>query len=308
MNLIKAFEQHAGLSTRKNPEGMSKKTYTNLLCYLREFDSYLFATDPRPPTSDLRLPFINWLSEKKLAHSTKSTIAIELGKFLFWQSLITESDYKIIKSAFFYCPPYWSEKELNDADIIAILQAAGYATHQFNARRNVAIVAILMTIGCRISQLLSLASKDVVFNEESKQIEITLKLQKQNNQKLRDNLDRKIIPYNYKLLGFNIYKLLCQYIEIKEELKINSEYFICTKGGENISVRFIQALFTEIGKAVGVKFTPHYFRHYVGTNVAIQHGIESAAILLGHKSIKTTMRYVKPEKYKPTNLLIDKKG
>lgn len=55
----------------------------------------------------------------------------------------------------------------------------------------------------------------------------------------------------------------------------------------------VSRLFTKWGKKIGVKISPHRFRHTTATKIANSGcNLKSLQKLLGHADIKTTMGYV----------------
>ncbi|MCQ2976740.1 MAG: tyrosine-type recombinase/integrase [archaeon] len=139
--------------------------------------------------------------------------------------------------------------------------------------RDKLILALLYSTGLRVSELVSLNTKDIDFEERT--IRIRGKGDK-DRLVLFDNLTKDLI--------FN-------YLKIRNS---DSEYLFINKKGSNLSSRYIQLMIKKYAEEAGIKkkVTPHILRHSFATHL-LKNGVDIRAIqqLLGHASLSTTQIY-----------------
>ena len=169
-------------------------------------------------------------------------------------------------------------------------------TEQELGRRDKLMLLLLYNTGVRVSELLSLKCKDVIFDAScsSAYIHITGKGRKERNVPLWKNTAR----YVSKHLDING-------IKGEEKLFINYSGEELTRSG----VRYrIQLLVDEAKKKTPTlnnkKITPHTFRHSTALHL-LQSGVDisTIAIWLGHESIMTTHKYMEADLEMKQNIL-----
>jgi integrase/recombinase XerD len=175
---------------------------------------------------------------------------------------------------------------LTKEEIDALLNACH--TEQELGRRDKLMILLLYNTGVRVSELIALRRRDVIFDtsNSSAYIHITGKGRKERNVPLWKNTARYVQKY---MDGHGI----------KEEEKLFINY-----SGEELTrsgVRYrIQCLVDEVKDTIpslnGKKVTPHTFRHSTALHL-LQSGVDisTIAIWLGHESIMTTHKYMEAD-------------
>lgn len=139
--------------------------------------------------------------------------------------------------------------------------------------RDKAIIALLLSTGCRISEICALNRKDVDFI--NKEIVVLGK----------GNKERTVFIDEVTAM------LLQRYLD---ERKDDYEALFIGKGSERLTPHGIRNLLHRIAVKAGVENThPHRFRRTLATNL-IDHGmpVQEVAAILGHEKLDTTMKYV----------------
>ncbi len=279
MKLLDKFEQYSHLSTSKRIDGMAELTKKFVLSYLKDFESFGNVS---------YYGFINYLSEKELAHSTKAAIAVSVGKYLKFIGLITDTEYKDIRRMFRFPQKIWGESITLEI-VEKLFEAVDFSYSKFVRDRNKCILSLFATTGARVSQLIDLNNINVRVKNEV--IKVSFIRKKENRKSLEQSYDIKTIPKNITFQGITVGQLFDNYIKIKGR----TQAFFVNRKKERLRRNTIIKMVHGLGKDIGVDIHTHSFRHYVAARVANQSGIHKAAILLGHKNIMTTMRYINPE-------------
>lgn len=139
--------------------------------------------------------------------------------------------------------------------------------------RDKAIIALLLSTGCRISEICALNKKDVDYI--NKEIVVLGK----------GNKERTVFIDEVTAM------LLQRYLD---ERKDDYEALFIGKGSERLTPHGIRNLLHRIAVKAGVENThPHRFRRTLATNL-IDHGmpVQEVAAILGHEKLDTTMKYV----------------
>jgi len=145
--------------------------------------------------------------------------------------------------------------------------------------RDMAIVILFFHTGLRVSELVTLELVNV--HLEAQQIKITRKGNKEQ----------------YLHLNSETVRMLARYLARRPQAE-NGRFFVRTSGG-NLTRSYVYGIVRKYMKLAGIdkgKRGPHIFRHTFCTRLH-QKGVAPFTIkeLAGHKSLNTTMRYVKIE-------------
>jgi site-specific recombinase XerC len=162
------------------------------------------------------------------------------------------------------------------------VQLAEMKTSQaiFRARRDAAIVALMLHAGLRLAEAAHLALGDVELNERKGKVVV------------RRGKARK---YREVPLNLDARKALEAYLEVRPESE-DTHLFLSQKGGA-LSSRAIQDRIAVYACKAGLEdVTAHTLRHSFAHNL-VDAGVslDRVAVLLGHESLDTTARYTRPE-------------
>ena len=139
--------------------------------------------------------------------------------------------------------------------------------------RDKAILSILLSTGCRVSEVCALNREDIDF--QTKEILVLGK----------GNKERTVFMDDVTSM------LLTRYLD---ERKDSLPALFIGKGSERMTPNGIRSMLTGLSRKAGVDNThPHRFRRTLATNL-IDHGmsIQEVASILGHEKLDTTMKYV----------------
>jgi integrase/recombinase XerC len=177
-------------------------------------------------------------------------------------------------------------RALNKQESNALLRAAGLSTHGL-AKRNYAILQLMLQSGLRVGEVKNLQSRDIVIKERSGHVNIV------------DGKGRKHreIPLNSIAR-----RALSSYVDTRDNIKPDDFLFI-TKRGKSGTVRALQLLISALSKRANItriKVTAHTLRHTFATQFlqANPGCLIELAMLMGHESIDTTAIYTKASKEK----------
>jgi len=147
-----------------------------------------------------------------------------------------------------------------------------------NARRDEAVLNLLLYTGLRVSEAAALHVADVVLNERSGKVIV------------RSGKGRK---YREVPLHKEVRNVLMAYLEVRPQERGES-LFLGQRGP--LGPRGIQMRLTALGEAAGVEVTPHTLRHTFATRLLREAGADlvTVAALMGHSSVATTAIYTQP--------------
>jgi site-specific recombinase XerD len=144
-----------------------------------------------------------------------------------------------------------------------------------HSMRNHLMFNLLLDTGLRINELLNIRIDNIDFDSSSIFVNIT-----------KTNLERYVF---YKA---NSHSLLRKYIEFA---KIEDYLFIDFDTNEILKVDHIETICYRLKNELGIKtsISPHKWRHTFATEFQKEHqDLEVLRVLLGHKKISTTQRYL----------------
>jgi integrase/recombinase XerC len=146
------------------------------------------------------------------------------------------------------------------------------------ARRDMALVQLMLNTGLRVGEVSSLELKDIKLRERSGKVTVLGKRNKQRR-----------VPLNAEVRA-----ALSAWLEVRPETSAVA-LFVGRKGG-NLGTRAMQRVVAQLGNAAGLEeLTPHILRHtFAKSLVDAGVGLEKVADLLGHSRLETTRIYTRP--------------
>ncbi len=175
---------------------------------------------------------------------------------------------------------------LQETEVHALLRVAGESRHGL-ARRNYALMQLMIQTGLRVSEVASLRVADVVLRDRSGRV------REGKGGKTRD------VPLNATAR-----RALRLYLDARTPGEVDGgpaadEPLFASKRGTPVTVRSIQAVTTALARRARItrlKVSPHTLRHTFARNY-LQHNpgkLVELADLLGHDSLDTTAIYTRP--------------
>lgn len=175
-----------------------------------------------------------------------------------------------------------SPQGLTDGEVHGILRAAGESKHGL-AKRNYALVQLMVQVGLRVGEVAKLCTVDVVIQSRSGMVRV----QEGKGQRQRE------VPLNATAR-----RALKSYLTTRGTVKKNDPLFSSSRG-DRISVRSIQSVISLLSRRAKIKrieVSPHTFRHTFAIGYIKQNPgkLVELASLLGHESLDTTAIYTRP--------------
>jgi integrase/recombinase XerC len=172
-------------------------------------------------------------------------------------------------------------KGLLPAEVQALLRAAGQSRRAL-ARRNYAVVQLLLQAGLRVSEAATLRIKDLEIRERQGKVHIRGKGNKER----------------YVPLNATVRRALQTYLDEREEIGAQDPVFLSDTGAA-LSVRSIQSLVSELARRARITriaVSAHTLRHTFALGYLKQNPgkLVELATLLGHESLDTTAIYTLP--------------
>jgi integrase len=267
--MLRKFEIYSSLATRRR-EKMAGETKRYILFYLNEF-----LRDHEPGYFEL----MDYLAHKKAGPNTKATIVRGLGKFFYWARVITRDEFDLLKQSFRPIQKPFSTKSLG-ISVDAIIDFCATSGHSLLRARNMLIFGLLGTVGMRVSQLSELNREDISITDV-----LTIHL---NRKKGYIGVDTKVFKKDAAIGKYKLTDLLKWW----DDYRLDVHPLIHSRQGNRLPPKSLQKLVDRTSGKIGVKITSHSFRHHVCTKIADSHGILRAQTLLGHRDIRTTLKYV----------------
>lgn len=137
--------------------------------------------------------------------------------------------------------------------------------------REKAIIAVYLTTGMRVSELINLTLQDV----QSDMVDIKVKGDKM-----------RTIYLNEDCRGY-----IADYLKVRKESEYDNLFI--SNQGTPMNSQCLTAMLRKLAKKIGVndKITNHSMRHTVVTAIGNANGIASASQFVGHANVATTQRY-----------------
>lgn len=260
---------------------------------LSQFAKWFAQKDEEVITSNIMREYIRYLTFEKQKwddHPTNKTGSKGLSARsinntirnlrIFFNYLVRE---RVISSSPMESIPYQSEVKdtfevFTDDDVVKLLGAPN--TRTFTGMRDYTMMLVLIDTMCRIKELTSLRVSDVDF--KLRQITIRAEIAKTRT--------TRVIPISQRTA--KAVAALIQYMNVTD-----NDYLWLTQFGERYLADTFSKMLKNYGKKVGivgVRVSPHTFRHY-GAIKYLRSGGDPISLmrLLGHTSLSMTERYVR---------------
>ena len=250
----------------KKLEGLSDHTIENYAGRLRIF----FEEVRRPPqdiqTNEIRMFLVTYQVQNGISDRSLDKYRQILNSFFEWclnEEYISKNPCKNIKEIKYEVEPRHS---LTRYQLEQVRRSC-------ETPRDLAIVDVLYSTGCRVAELVSMKLSDI--NTQENSVQIVGKGKKHNTVYLNEKAQISLNDYMAVRKG-------------------NSEYiFLSEREPHNpISTRTVELLFKNIGEKLNIKLTPHIMRHTSAT-LALQSGMSITQVqkMLGHANVNTTQIY-----------------
>lgn len=171
-------------------------------------------------------------------------------------------------------------RQLQKAEQVAAARAAGNAAHPalIQAKRDAAVVALLLHAGLRVGELVALLVDDIEIAERSGQV--TVRYGKGGRE--------RIVPLN-----LDARRAVKAWLDVRNK---DEERLFYGKQGKPLTARGVEHLVAKYGKRASLEdVTPHSLRHSFG-KMLVDTGtpLDRVAKLMGHESLDTTKIYTMP--------------
>jgi integrase/recombinase XerC len=161
---------------------------------------------------------------------------------------------------------------------VQLADLKGLPVSKLLARRNAAMIGLMLHAGLRVAEVCSLESADFHLNPRSGRVIV------------RHGKGNK---YREVPLNIDARKAIARY----QELCVTAQGGLFNRNDKPLHPRTVQQHLAEIGRRAGleIKLTPHMLRHTFGKNLA-DSGVplNRIAMLMGHSNVNTTAMYTLP--------------
>lgn len=254
----------------KKIEGLSEKSLYLYLIVLKDFFRFAAKPPEKVSANDIRIYLYQYQKEHGISNRTLDTRRTVLCSFFNWMA----AEEYISKNPAIHITPIKYErkhkKSMTQMDLEKVRMAC-------ETKREKAIVELLYSTGCRVSELCNLNITDVNF--ETKEVTLFGKGSKHRTSYI--NARAEVALKEYLQSRSDESPALIVH-DTKPHIRMK-------KSGIERVIRMIMARTTGVGTHV----TPHVFRHTTAT-IALDRGMSIVDVsrLLGHKNLGTTMEYI----------------
>ena len=250
----------------KKLEGASDPTIKLYSNRLRIFFEHVRRIPQEICTNEIRLFLAEYQIKRGISDRSLDKYRQILNGFFDWclnEEYISKNPCKTIKEIKWTAEPRHS---LTRMQLEQVRRACA-------TKRDLAIVDVLYSTGCRVSELVNMKFEDMDADKGS--IKIIGKGKKHNTVYLNDSAKLSLEDY-------------------LKERKGDSEYLFASeyRPYNKISARSVEQMFRDMAKKLNIKLTPHILRHTSAT-LALQSGMPITQVqkMLGHASVNTTQIY-----------------
>lgn len=251
-------------------EGLSKETLRNYRLALIRFLSAMHKPMDKIETNDIRQYLYQYQHERGITNRSLDKLRDTLNSFFKWAAAEGRLDCNpcsAIKPIKFVPKP---KTALSQLELEYIRRACGDI-------RDKAVVELLYSTGCRVSELCGMKRDDVDWDKKTVRVL------------------GKGSKYRTCFLNAKSYVTLREYLNRRSD---NDEHLIVSdrnphKGLTRYAVEHIVSEISDRAfRKTGKRITPHIFRHTTATT-ALQNGmpVQNVSKMLGHERIETTMIY-----------------
>jgi len=176
---------------------------------------------------------------------------------------------------------------LNKSEVHALLRVAGQSPHGL-AKRNYALLQLMLQAGLRIGEVVQLQYRDIDLNARSGKVRI---------------VEGKGFKEREVPLNATARRALIEYLKTRGSMKSTDPILLSKQGGKRPTIRALQLIVKGLArraKITRINVTPHTLRHTFATSYLQSNpsGLIELATLLGHDSLNTTAIYTKASKEK----------
>lgn len=262
VNLVKTY------LVVRSMEGLSKQTLEAYFIHLRNFTNSMTKPVKEITANDIRLYLFAYQQRNEITNRSLEAVRGCLSTFFSWvanEKYIEQNPMLSVKPIKYEKRP---RQALTQMDLEYIRRACG-------SKRETAIIEMLYSTGCRVSELACIKLTDIDWSNHSVAL-----LGKGNK--------HRVSYINAKAE-----------VAVKEYLKDRkhqSEYLFCNdRGGTQMKKDNIEKIMRQISAKSGIqgkRISPHVLRHTTATQ-AMRSGmpVQDIQQLMGHANISTTMIY-----------------
>ena len=251
-------------------QGCKKSTLEQYSRALLHFITHINKSVLNVDAIDIRVYLFNYQKERGSSERYLSFIRTVICSFYTWLA----SEEYIVKNPAIKIPPIKYEKKHKKAMTQLDLEKVRSV---IRSKKEMAIVELLYSTGCRVSELAALNKSDINF--ETKEVSLFGKGEKYRTSYLNAKAEVAVKEYLATREDANMALIV-------SDRKPNDRMH---KAGIERIIREIESRVPDLTTHI----TPHVFRHTTAT-VALSRGMDISDVskLLGHSNIDTTMEYI----------------
>lgn len=250
----------------KKLEGVSDMTIKLYANRLKLFFEHVRRVPQDICTNEIRLFLAEYQIQRGISDRSLDKYRQVLNGFFEWcqnEEYITKNPCKTIKEIKWEAEP---RRSLTRMQLEKVRRSC-------TSKRDLAMVDVLYSTGCRVSELVNMKFEDMDASTGS--IRIIGKGKKHNTVYLNDAAKLSLEDYLRTRKGDSEYLFASEY-----------------RPYNKLSTRCVESMFKEMSQKLGIKLTPHILRHTSAT-LALQSGMPITQVqkMLGHASVNTTQIY-----------------
>lgn len=280
-------------------KNLSAKTLKAYRIDLKQFTDYMEQTDGQLNRINLN-NYITGLHKNFRPKSVKRKIASLKAFFTYleYEEILEQNPFTKIKVRF--QEPFLLPRTIPVPHLQQLFQAAYESRDRIcatpyqkkTAARDVAVLELLFSTGLRVSELCSLKSQDLDFQQG------TIRIYGKGSK------ERIVMLSNEQVLS-----ALEVYRNFFQEQIADTGFFFCNRFGRRLSEQSVRLMINRYADAAQLTehVTPHMFRHTFAT-LLLEEDVDIRYIqqILGHSSIMTTQIYTHVTAHKQRDILMGK--